>query len=267
VGTADEVGVALFNRQIDNTVVVKDGETVVVGGLISDRWQNDEFKVPFLGDIPGLGWAFKTSSKELRKINLLVFLTPHIVRNAAEMEYETIRKRMDFEADLGESYGTDPNPGEALTKTDGIVDKGINPAFDALREHSGRYSSQRRKQLEAQIRDEERLAKQIATEETTRSAYGLRVKLFDNEKDAAAALVELIDAGYDGSVMSSNAGGRVVYELLTGPYADLKTAKAQAEVLSKVYNFNPVVTLLQTGETGTESQKPAATGDSGGGNP
>ena len=266
VGTADEVGVALFNRQIDNTVVVKDGETVVVGGLISDRWQNDEFKVPFLGDIPGLGWAFKTTSKELRKINLLVFLTPHIIRNAAEMEYETIRKRMDFEDDLGENYHIDPEPGEALTKTDGIIDKGINPAYDALRKHSGRYSPQRRKELKAQIRDQERLAQEIATEETTRSAYGLRVKLFSNEKDAAAALVELIDAGYDGSVMSSSAGGQVVYELLAGPYVDLKAAKAQAEVLSKVYDFNPVVTILEAGETGTKSQKkPAASEDSGGG--
>ena len=67
--------------------------------------------------------------------------------------------------------------------------------------------------------------------------------------------------------MSSSAGGRVVYELLTGPYADLKAAEAQAEVLSKVYKFNPVVTLLKT--SGTEPQpeeKPAAAGDSGGEN-
>jgi general secretion pathway protein D len=123
VGSADEVGVALFNRKIENTVVVKDGETVVVGGLISDRWRDDVFKVPFLGDIPGLGWAFKTNTKELRKINLLVFLTPHIIRTADEMELETIRKRMDFESDLGETYNTDADPGQELTKTDGIIDK------------------------------------------------------------------------------------------------------------------------------------------------
>ncbi len=244
VGTADEVGVALFNRQIENTVVVKDGETVVVGGLISDRWQDDEFKVPYLGDIPGLGWAFKTNSKELRKINLLVFLTPHIIRNAAEMEFETIRKRMDFENDLGETYQTDPDADQALTKTDGQIDRGINPAYDALREHSGRYSPRRRLELETQFRDQERMADKIAAQETGPSAYGLRVELYDDESKAAAALVELIDAGYDGTVMSSNAGGGVVYELLTGPYQDLKAAQMEAEVLTKVYEFAPVVTVL-----------------------
>jgi hypothetical protein len=245
VGTADEVGVALFNRKIENTVVVKDGETVVVGGLISDRWRDDEFKVPFLGDIPGIGWAFKTTTRELQKINLLVFLTPHIIRNANEMEFETIRKRMDFEDNLGETYQTDPNEAQQIKKTDGIIDKGINPAYDALRDHSGRYSPQRREELEAQLRGEERLARQIAAVETSGSAYGLRVKLYDDEAEATSALLELLDAGYEGTLMSNNAGGRIVYELFTGPYSELKAARVEAEVLAEVYRFAPVVTVLQ----------------------
>ncbi len=245
VGSADEVGVALFNRKIENTVVVKDGETVVVGGLISDRWRDDVFKVPFLGDIPGLGWAFKTTTKELRKINLLVFLTPRIIRSADEMELETIRKRMDFEDDLGESYQTDPDRDQAITKTDGVIDKGINPAYDALRDHSGRYSPRRRAALEAQFRDQERRIDSAATSEAAVSAYGLRVKIYSNEDDAAAALMELLDAGYESSLMSNSAGDELVYELLAGPYSELKAAKAVAEVLTEVYDFAPVVTVLE----------------------
>ena len=245
VGSADEVGVALFNRKIENTVVVKDGETVVVGGLISDRWRDDVFKVPYLGDVPGLGWAFKTNTKELRKINLLVFLTPRIVRSAEEMELETIRKRMDFEKDLGETYQTDPDKEQALTKTDGVIDKGINPAYDALREHSGRYSPRRRSELEAQLLNQQLLARGAGSAEGAATAYGLRVKIYNDEDQAAAALIELLDAGYESSLMSNSAGDRIVYELLTGPYSELKAAKAEAEVLTEVYDFAPVVTVLE----------------------
>jgi hypothetical protein len=225
--------------------VVKDGETVVVGGLISDRWRDDVFKVPYLGDIPGLGWAFKTTTKELRKINLLVFLTPRIVRSAEEMELETIRKRMDFEDDLGETYQTDPDRDQEMKKTDGEIDKGINPAYDALRDHSARYSPRRRAVLEAQLRDQQSRIAEAATADAAASAYGLRVNIYNNEDEAAAALMELLDAGYEGSLMSNSAGDKLVYELLTGPYAELKAAKAEAEVLTEVYDFAPVVTVLE----------------------
>jgi len=267
VGTADEVGVALFNRKIENTVVVNDGETVVVGGLISDRWRDDEFKVPYLGDIPGLGWAFKTNTKELQKINLLVFLTPHIVRDADEMEYETIRRRMEFEDSLGETYKTDPNQAQELKKTDGVIDKGINPAYDALRDHSGRYSPQRREELESQFLEERRLAEELAAVDASGSAYGLRVKLYDSETEATAALLKLLDAGYEGTLMSNSAGGRVVYELLTGPYSELKAAQAEAEVLTEVYQFAPVVTVVETTAkaetTPPETEKESAPEDEG----
>ena len=76
-GDPQEVGVALSNRTIQNVVVVKDGETVVIGGLISDDYEDSESKVPWLGDIPILGWLFKTTTRSVAKQNLLVFLTPH----------------------------------------------------------------------------------------------------------------------------------------------------------------------------------------------
>ena len=66
-------------------VVVADGETVVIGGLIGEDYQDTVSKVPWLGDIPFLGWAFKSTSRTLTKRNLLVFLTPHIVRTAEDL--------------------------------------------------------------------------------------------------------------------------------------------------------------------------------------
>jgi general secretion pathway protein D len=69
-----------LKRTAKTTVVVRDNETVVIGGLVGDSTENDTYKVPLLGDIPLLGWLFKTHSTSREKTNLYVFLTPHIVR-------------------------------------------------------------------------------------------------------------------------------------------------------------------------------------------
>ncbi len=73
-----------LKRTAKTTVVVKDNETIVIGGLVGDSTQDNTYKVPWLGDIPILGWFFKTHSTSREKTNLYVFLTPHIVRTQQE---------------------------------------------------------------------------------------------------------------------------------------------------------------------------------------
>ncbi len=73
-----------FKRRAQTTVIVKDANTVVIGGLIDDDTAIVETKVPCLGDIPGVGWLFKTSTRILKKTNLFIFLTPHIIQNPIE---------------------------------------------------------------------------------------------------------------------------------------------------------------------------------------
>lgn len=73
-----------FKRTAKTTVVIKDSETVVIGGMIDDQSSAETIGVPCLGDIPGLGWLFKTSGRSRGKTNLFVFITPRIVRNQAE---------------------------------------------------------------------------------------------------------------------------------------------------------------------------------------
>jgi general secretion pathway protein D len=72
-------------RSAKTNIVVKDKETVVIGGLIQDQESETVSKVPFLGDIPGLGWLFKTKSKSRKKTNLMILLTPHIVKDASDL--------------------------------------------------------------------------------------------------------------------------------------------------------------------------------------
>jgi general secretion pathway protein D len=85
VGDPNLVGPTISVRSASTTVVVKDKQTVVIGGLISDNTIRRKDKVPYLGDIPVLGNLFQFRDDRTNKINLLIFLTPHIIRNETEM--------------------------------------------------------------------------------------------------------------------------------------------------------------------------------------
>jgi general secretion pathway protein D len=105
-----------FTRSVDTTVVVSDGQNVVIGGLIRDDLNDVENKVPLLGDVPLLGWLFKYKSKQKQKTNLLVFLTPHIIHNDGDMA--DIIKRKKGNLGLNEETG-DFNPAITNEKPDG----------------------------------------------------------------------------------------------------------------------------------------------------
>ena len=82
-----------FTREADTTITVKDNETVVLGGLITSRTENREQKVPILGDIPGLGLLFRNQNDNMRRKELLLVLTPHVIRTADELREISIVER------------------------------------------------------------------------------------------------------------------------------------------------------------------------------
>jgi general secretion pathway protein D len=79
-------GIATTTRSADSSVVVKNGQTIVIGGLVQDRETIAESKVPLLGDVPLLGYLFKFKQKRSTKINLLILLTPRIIENESDMQ-------------------------------------------------------------------------------------------------------------------------------------------------------------------------------------
>jgi general secretion pathway protein D len=76
-------GLITNKRSIESNVLVDDGSIIVLGGLLSDEYSGSVSQVPALGDIPVLGWLFKTDSRTRTKKNLMVFLRPVVVRDAA----------------------------------------------------------------------------------------------------------------------------------------------------------------------------------------
>jgi len=85
-------------RSAKTSVVVKDTDSVVIGGLIQTRDEENIDKIPFLGDIPILGYLFKTKSTERKKTNLIILLTPRIIRNAADMADVSRNQTFQFES-------------------------------------------------------------------------------------------------------------------------------------------------------------------------
>ncbi len=73
-------------RRANTTVTVRDGETVVIGGLINDRFERTDRKVPLLGDIPLIGLLFRQKSEATSKTELLIVLRPHVVRTPERMK-------------------------------------------------------------------------------------------------------------------------------------------------------------------------------------
>jgi general secretion pathway protein D len=97
------LGPSWSKRTLKDTVVVKDQQAVVLGGLISDKILHTESKVPLLGDIPILGYLFKFSTKRKEKRNLLIVLTPYIVKNQVDLE-RIVEKRTREQREFMRAY-------------------------------------------------------------------------------------------------------------------------------------------------------------------
>ncbi len=119
------VGPTIDKRSTKTSVVVKDGDTVVIGGLMQDSTENSITKAPWFGDIPLLGWLFKTKSVTKTKTDLLVFITPHLLKKEDSLAQITKDKRNELmlgEQELGEQESGTRVTGEIFVKfKDGVT--------------------------------------------------------------------------------------------------------------------------------------------------
>ena len=92
VSGATSVDISINKREIKTTVIVDDGGTIVLGGLIDEDVQESISKVPLLGDIPFIGHLFKSTTVSKRKRNLMVFIRPTIIRDGITSNKISLRK-------------------------------------------------------------------------------------------------------------------------------------------------------------------------------
>jgi general secretion pathway protein D len=90
------LGPTITKRSTKTSVVVKDNQIVVIGGLMQENEEETVTKMPVLGDIPILGWLFKTKNVKKNKTNLIVFLDPHIIKGPERLSEITRAKQKEF---------------------------------------------------------------------------------------------------------------------------------------------------------------------------
>ncbi len=107
LGASGAVDVRFGKRQLNTSVMVEDGQMLVLGGLIDEQAVESESKVPLLGDIPGLGYLFRSTSSQKEKRNLMIFIKPTIIRDGVtadgitQRKYNYIRAEQLYKAEEG----------------------------------------------------------------------------------------------------------------------------------------------------------------------
>lgn len=99
------LGPTTSKRKVSNTVVVRDQQPVVIGGLIRDIEVTGVDKVPFLGDIPVIGQLFRTTAKRIEKRNLLMVITPYIIEDPSDLQ-RIHQQKMDEMREFAEYMST-----------------------------------------------------------------------------------------------------------------------------------------------------------------
>ncbi|CAG9435754.1 Secretin PulD (plasmid) [Providencia alcalifaciens] len=94
--STSELGATFNTRTVTNAMLVGSGETVVVGGLLDKTINGSESKVPLLGDIPVLGYLFRSKSEQNSKRNLMLFIRPTIIRERDEFRSVSVDKYRAF---------------------------------------------------------------------------------------------------------------------------------------------------------------------------
>jgi general secretion pathway protein D len=100
-------------RRVKTTVVVNDGEVLALGGMIQDRTSIESTQIPVLGDIPGLGALFSNRTNSINKTELLILITPRVVRDPGESRLVTEEYRRKLKVYMPHRAGLEP----ALTNT------------------------------------------------------------------------------------------------------------------------------------------------------
>ena len=125
-GTSN-AGPATTKRSIESNLVVDDGQIIVLGGLIEDRFITNQSKVPLLGDLPFVGGLFRSESRERKRTNLMVFLRPIVMRDAdSSNRFSTDR----YEMMRGQQKQAQPSPSTVMPINEAPVLPPMRPASE-----------------------------------------------------------------------------------------------------------------------------------------
>jgi general secretion pathway protein D len=117
LSTSDQLGPTTTVRSSQTTIIAKNGQMIVTGGLMFDNSQNTANGVPFLSDVPVLGHLFKRSGDRVIKTNLLIFITPRILKDQFDARDATVVRRSQMK-DVISAQQAYPDRNEVLFSKD-----------------------------------------------------------------------------------------------------------------------------------------------------
>ncbi|MFT5700782.1 MAG: general secretion pathway protein D [Desulforhopalus sp.] len=130
-----------FKRTATTTVILRDRDTIVIAGIIGHDVTENEWKIPFLGDIPYLGWLFKTHSTNDTKTNMFIFITPRIIRNPAEISAVTLQKE-DNIGSIQPAVRSELHPEENPLHAEQLATKGFERLMTGDQKEAKQYFEQ-----------------------------------------------------------------------------------------------------------------------------
>jgi general secretion pathway protein D len=127
--------IPITQRRANTTIVVDDQQTVVIGGLMRDTLTKSSHKIPVLGDLPVLGFLFRTTSSTKQKSNLLLILTPYIIRDQQDLRKVFERKMQERQEFLDRYFVFEGQwePPRDYSRANGLIED-IRQAYAALEE-------------------------------------------------------------------------------------------------------------------------------------
>jgi hypothetical protein len=175
------------------------------------------------------------------------------VRTAEDLEKETIRKREEFQ--LRSLAGVDdPRAREVLEEQrEELEAVGIQvpdlssqrfPSRAVLEAHRKKYPLERMREIEELQKQRGLRGPEEATAAAGFGRFAIAVAVYRSEEQASAKLQELLDAGYDASIVATSIGGEISYEIRIGPYATREEAERAAAFLRENYGVSPEVFVL-----------------------
>lgn len=141
--------VSITQRTASTTLVVDDQQTVVIGGLMRDGVVKTKEKIPVLGDLPVLGFLFRSSTTQKQKTNLLLILTPYVIHDQSDLRKIFERKMQERQEFIDRYFvfqSTDWKPPKDYGRTNGLVED--------IRQAHFRLEEQERLEAESQLREE-----------------------------------------------------------------------------------------------------------------
>jgi general secretion pathway protein D len=144
---SSNLGPSTSERTAKTIVVAKDQQTILIGGLMSDKVINSVTKIPILGDIPILGFFFRNTSRHVVKTNLIIALTPYVIADQSDLR-RVLEKKMKERREFVERFGGEERPNPEATidyrRKRGMLEE-INRAAREIEEEEAAEASAREK--------------------------------------------------------------------------------------------------------------------------